>query len=278
VVLGAFIAVVLVALLFIVGPRSMAGPAIVRQIDWSTTRPVSGQVVDGAVVVTADARGGTFPLITIPAPDLGTVAYAVTGEVRYASVQGRAYLEMWSTFADGTRYFSRTLETSGTTAALSGSSDWRSFELPFSRDGGPALERLDVNLVLPGAGSVTVGAMRVVRLDGGSGSTVDPWVGLVGGVAGSVIGLIGAAIGWLVPRQRGRTAVLTTMTVLVAVGVVLLASAAVSAVAGQRWTIVLLLLMLGAILVSVFGAALSATRRGYAEAELRRMRAMDRGA
>ena len=49
----------------------------------------------------------------------------------------------------------------------------------------------------------------------------------------------------------------------------------VAAIAGQPWGVVALLMISGAVMATVFRASLPAARRAYAEAELRRMRAMD---
>ena len=51
----------------------------VATVDWASTPPLSGEVVGGNAHVTADAAGGTFPLATIEAPELGTVGFAVRG-------------------------------------------------------------------------------------------------------------------------------------------------------------------------------------------------------
>src|SRR6266853_1931256 len=84
--------------------------------------------------------------------------YVVSGEVRYQDVEGQGYLEMWTVFPDGQRFFSRTLDAQGPRAALRGESNWRRFELPFDMSGASqAPSRLEINLVLPGRGAVWAG-------------------------------------------------------------------------------------------------------------------------
>jgi hypothetical protein len=169
-------------------------------VDWASTPPLSGEVVGGNAHVTADAAGGTFPLATIDAPELGTVGFAVRGQVQYSDVAGQGYLEMWSVFADGSRYFSRTLATEGPMAALAGTADWRPFELPFSLQRAAGPERLEVNVVLPGAGTVEVSPLELVRLDGAA-TGAGAWLSDRSiGVAGA---LIGVASGSSRPRSRG---------------------------------------------------------------------------
>ena len=251
----------------------------VMVIDWSKTAPASGRVIDGTVEVTADARGGTFPLVSVQPADVGRVGYAIRGQVRYSSIVGRGYLEMWSVFADGRRFFSRTLATSGSGAALTGSSDWRLFELPFVLQGAAGPARLEINMVLPEAGLVTVGRLSLVRLDGAGVESLGPerTVGLIGAVAGSMVGILGALIGWLVSRRRARAFVLGSMTVLSALGIFLIGAGIMAGLAGASGSFVALLVLPGLVMATVFGLGLPAARRAYADAELRRMRAIDAG-
>lgn len=256
---------------------SVAAQEPVMQINWATSAPASGQVVDGNAQVSADGSGGLFPLIAVNVPDLGRVGFSVRGRVRYSDVAGSGYLEMWSVFADGGRYFSRTLGTEGPMAVVTGTSDWRPFELPFFLEGAAPPNRLEINVVLPGSGTVEIGPLEVVRLaEAGSGAWLpDRAVGVVGAALGSAIGVLGALVGVLVSRNRGRGFVLPVMTAAAVLGSVLIAASVAAIPAGQPPGIVFLLFLPGVILAAVFGASLPRVRRAYAEAELRRMRAMD---
>ena len=274
-------AAALAVLVALASASAVAADEPVKTIDWTVTAPASGSVVDGAVRITADATGGSFPLVALAAPDLGRQGYEVRGNVRYSSVSGTGYLEMWSVFPDGGRYFSRTLDTTGSMAALTGTSDWRPFELPFFLQGGVPPTRLEINVVLPGGGSVDVGPLQIAKLAAGDVGRNGAWVsdqmlGAVGAVVGSMIGLLGATVGVLAGRGRGRRFVLRAMTGVVVVGVGLIGLAGVALVVGQPSSVVALAALTGSICVIAFGAALPRVRRTYAEAELRRMRAMDR--
>jgi hypothetical protein len=56
---------------------------------------------------------------------------------------------------DGSRYFSRTLADSGTMQKIQGSSDWRTFELPFYlMELKPESVTLDISVVMPGKGTI----------------------------------------------------------------------------------------------------------------------------
>ena len=260
-----------------VAPLAAAQDAVAR-VDWASTAPLSGEVVDGNVRVSADQAGGAFRLVTIEAPDLGRVGYDVRGRVRYSDVGGTGYLEMWSVFADGSRYFTRTLGSEGPMAALTGTSDWREFELPFSLQGSEPPAHLEIGVTLPAGGTVDVGPLELVRLDG---ETSGAWlseraVGVAGAIVGTTIGLLAAVMAVLVGRQRGRRFVLPLMTAAAAVGVGLIVLAVVAVATGQPQSVILLLLVTGLVLAVAFGISIPRTRRLFAEAELRKMRAMDR--
>jgi hypothetical protein len=261
-----------------------ACPALAQEpvatIDWTTTPPASGTVVDGAARITSTS-GGTFPLAAVDVPDLGTTDYEIRGQVRYDDVAGTSYLEMWSVFPDAGRYFTRTLATDGPMAALSGTSDWRSFELPFFLNGSSPPKRLEINVVLAGAGTVDVGRLEVVNLAVGAandGAWLSPRdLGIASAVAGSTIGLFGALIGVLVGRRRARGFVLPAMTAATIAGVGLIVLAGVALVTSQPGSVAYVLFLPGAILTLLCGLGIPRVRRLYAEAELRRMRALDHG-
>ena len=71
--------------------------------------------------------------------------------------------------------------------------------------------------------------------------------------------------------------VLVAMAAISALGVVLIAAGVVAALVGSSLSVVMLLLVAGVVMAMVFGLGLPSARRTYADAELRRMRAMDEG-
>jgi hypothetical protein len=212
------------------------------------------------------------------ATDVAEEGYVVTGEVRYEGVQGQGFLEMWSVFAGGGRYFSRTMDPSGPMGILTGSSDWRAFALPFYLNGVAPPERLEINVVLPGTGTVSVRNLRLGGLETipHAGWWSDRTAGLVGGIAGGVIGIFGALTGWLVSRRRARNFTLAAMAIAAGFGVILLAAGAVALATSQPYGTWFPLLLTGSILAVVFGVNRPKAQRAYAEAELRRMQARDR--
>lgn len=250
----------------------------IEEVRWAETSPDSGRVVEGAVEVTGGEGGATFPLTTIDGPDVGGAGYAIVGEVRYEGVTEPGYLEMWNVFPDGGRYFSRTLATEGPMAALVGDSDWRVFRLPFFLEGATSMPlRLELNVVLPSNGHVWVRPLRLVAIgaaDDGAWWT-DRTAGLVGGFGGALVGVFGGLIGTAAPRGKARGLVLGTLIGLTVLGALLLAVGVVALIDSQPYAVTGTLLIAGGILAAVPGGLLPRVRQVYAQAELRKMRALD---
>ena len=244
-----------------------------RTIDWHGVKPISGSVDGDAIRITGSAGPRSYPLVTVDRPGVSD-RYAVEGRVRYAGVEGTAFLELWSVFADGSRYFSRTLAATGPLQSITGSSGWRGFALPFDAAGGRPV-RLELNLVLPGRGTVWVGPLRLGPDVSATGWWSDRTAGIAGAVAGIAIGLLGAFVGWAIARGRSRRLVVGVCAACTVVGVALLAAAVVALLRGQPYAVWFPLLLSGGLLASIFGAAVRRARVTYAGIELRRMRAMD---
>lgn len=115
--------------------------------------------------VTGNANTVTTQRVaTIEHPGLSSHRYAIRGEVKHRQVEPAGYLEMWSQFPDGKRFFSRTVSSGGPTAQLRGDSDWRAFELPFASWPDYLPSRLELNVVLPRRGTVELRNVRLVEL------------------------------------------------------------------------------------------------------------------
>jgi hypothetical protein len=216
-------------------------------------------------------------------PALSTPTWSVRGRVRTEGVAGQGFLEMWSTFPDGSSFFSRTLSPEGPMRSLEGTQRWRDFTLPFqSEPGHPAPVELTVNIFLPGAGAVEVGPLELHRHDSPASlfSIAGGWftgsqAGAVGGIAGGLLGMLGAAIGWLSARGRARAFVLGALGVVLACGVAALGAAAFGALAGQPREVWLSLAAIGLVFALVPAVTLRSTAARYRDLELRRMRAID---
>jgi hypothetical protein len=276
-------------MVLLVATRAVAAQELT--IDWSRTVVPSGLVRPGegpggtpVLELRATAAGPTsLHLVTIDHPPIAGPRYVVAGQVRYQGVEGQGYLEMWTVFPDGQRFFSRTRAAQGPLAALHGESSWRRFELPFDLSGASqAPSRLEINLVLPARGTVWLGPLHLGQSFAPAGTALGGWwserVGtLVGTMLGSLLGVVGAIIGVLGGRGRARRVVLTLLVGMIAVGggLVLLGAAAAS-IAQPRHVWYPLLAIGGA--AGVIGLViLPAMRRRFAADELRRIEALDAG-
>lgn len=165
-------AVVCLTVLAVV-PVSLSAADAVAVIDWTTAE--SGDRSSGELV--ADERFPRVLLIDhVQSQPLSvavfdrqlpsTPQYAVRGFIRYENVDADSqpgFLESWQSFADGGRYFTRTLAGHGPMGALSGTSDWGEFSLPFQgrAETGPPVS-IEARLVLPSRGKVWLGLIRGV--------------------------------------------------------------------------------------------------------------------
>lgn len=238
----------------------------------------------GAPFSSLKVEGGTGAPVTvaiIERPAIKGPRYAVTGQVRYEGVEGTGYLEMWNHFPNGGQYFSRTLADVGPMMKLQGSSGWRPFSLPFDATGAPPPTRLVVNVVLPGRGLVYLGPLQLVDgiqgANGASGWSLDRAAGLIGGVAGGLVGCVGALIGVLASRGRAKRFVTIAIVSLAIGGTVAFAAGVVALSRSQPYAVYYPLLLIGFLATVVPLGLRPSIRRRYEEIELRRMRAHDLG-
>ncbi len=261
-------------------------------IDWSRTVVTAGVVRPGegpggtpALELRATATGPTsFHLVTIDHPQIAGPRYVVSGEVRYQDVEGQGYLEMWTVFPDGQRFFSRTLAAQGPRAALHGASSWRRFELPFDISGASqAASRLEINVMLPGRGAVWLGPMHLQRATAQTEAAQGGWWSarsgtLLGAMMGSLVGVVGALIGVLAGRGRARSLVLGLLVGMITVGACLALVGVAAALSSQPRHVWYPLLVIGGASGLIGLVILPALRRRFAADELRRIEAMDAGA
>ncbi len=201
---------VLAVLLFVSRHEGAASEKPLREISWVALRDQGNLAEglklqsDGSVSLRAEAgQGLSLTLTEIVNPGITRDRYVVRGRIRYRRVVGEGYLEMWSLFGDGGRYFTRTLGDSGPLRKIAGSSEWRDFGLYFDATGAAAPpQKLVIGLVLPGEGEVSISNMTLVELDS---ITPRENPGRWGGIAGGILGLVGAVLGSLAGAGRART-------------------------------------------------------------------------
>ena len=268
------------------------GEEVLRTVEWTKVPAGAGftaelkQSPDGTTAMHVTSAGApvTVTLATIEDPAIGTERYALHGQVRYRDVEGEGYLEMLSYCGDGGPHFSRTVADSGPAKHLQGTSGWRRFVLPFQLNGSPPPRKLELNLVLPGSGSVTVGPVRLVAYGPGEDPLAAPgqWfggrgAGLVGGIGGTLVGLLGALIGWLCSRGAARNLVIALLRLMLLIGLACLAVAFFALLRGQPFTVWYPCGLLGVVCTVVPLGLMRTVRTRYQAEEMRKMQAMDAG-
>ena len=268
---------------------------VIRRVDWQELAAAnalkSGTVVGDALeagapslrVVHEGTSPVTLPLVTLERPGIRAARYALRGRVKYEQVAAGSYLEMWNHFKEGA-FFSRTLDRSGPMGRLDGSSDWREIVLPFAnREGGSPPDKLVVNLVLAGSGTVVIGPLELVEFGAGDDplpANATGWwngrqAGIVGAIAGSTLGILGAVVGWLGSAGRARAFVLTTLRAIAWLGIGALLLGVGALLAGQPYAVYYPLILLG-VVTTALGFSLPRTlSKRYEDLELRRIQALD---
>jgi len=269
----------LLCLVMMLAAPPALGEQVLAEFDWSDRGAPGELFIDNP-----GGRPGVKRLLTIEAPKIAADAYALRGQVRHQGVQGRAYLEMWSVFPDGGRYFTRTQASQGPMAALAGDGEWRAVVLPFSnKPGGPPPAKLLLNLAMPGEGRVWLGTFELVQFSAGENplaAAANAWFGqatggLVGAVAGSGLGLVAGLIGLLIGLGRGRTLAMGLLGVLLVAGIGALLVGLVAVLQSQPFAVCYPFLLLGGLglVLSVVGLVVGRFR--FRALELARMKAKD---
>jgi hypothetical protein len=238
---------------------------------------VRGALAAGPFEVAGAGRPQAVTLLELDAPRVEGLLFQVAGTVRTEGVAPAGYLEMWTHFPDGSRYFSRTLAERGPIGKLEGTQAERPFVLPFqTAPGAPPPLKLVVNVVLPGAGRVT---LRDLRFDGAAsgaalGEEAGWWSsqtgGVVGAVVGSAVGLLGALIGTLCALGWGRSLVLGLLAALAVFGAASVAVGLAALALGQPYAVWYPMLLGGGIPLVLALGLRGSVRRRFDEAELRR--------
>ena len=157
--------------------------------------------------------------------------------------------------------------------------------LPFDRTGTSEVPtRLEMNLFLPGKGTVYIGPMKLVEYtgtfgSGPAGSAAAWWsdsaAGLIGGISGSVLGCLGALLGWLSAKGRARGFVLVSFKLLIGLGILSTAAGLIGLAVQQPYGVWFPLLLAGVLLLGILPFSLRDCQRRYENLEMRKMAAMD---
>lgn len=264
------------------------GKQTLREITWDDTTPAVGEVVQPAKdskfaqlkITNTEAKPLTVTLVTIENPGITEITYSVFGQIRYENVEGQGYLEMWSVFPDGRRFFTRTLGT-GVLAPLEGSSGWRNFSLPFNAPERPP-SKLEISLVLPGKGTVYIGPLALVQSADISPNGPPRWklyganaLLLTMQIAYLLLIPVALLTVWLVSKGKARRFVRGMWYVLLSVGILYLSLTGVFVWLGQPGYASIGPLFRGIVITVLSTIALFVTQKYYQRWELRKMFSQD---
>lgn len=92
-----------------------------------------------------------IPLFSVADLDIEDTRLVYRAKIRTEGLEGRTYLEMWCVFEGLGEYFSR-----GLADPLAGTTDWTERQIPFFLKVGENPDRLKLNLVVDGRGTVWI--------------------------------------------------------------------------------------------------------------------------
>ena len=100
----------------------------------------------------------SFPLFELDDIDIENARLIYRAKLRTENVKGKVYLEMWCVFPGMGEFFSRALQ-----APLTGTTEWTTQETPFFLQPGQNPDRVILNLILEGEGTVWIDDVVLVR-------------------------------------------------------------------------------------------------------------------
>ena len=107
---------------------------------------------DGSAVIKVTTAWPTVVNLTeVLSLDVEAATLLYQTKARSQDLDGTAFLEMWCHFPDGGSYFSRGLDST-----LTGTTDWQTLRTRFLLQAGQRPERVTLNLVINGRGTVWI--------------------------------------------------------------------------------------------------------------------------
>jgi hypothetical protein len=143
--------------------REIAWPAA-DKLPKNVVLHAAGKLDKQAVVEVKGPAEKPVQILEIGDPKVPSHRYMLRGKVKYAGVKEDSYVELWNHFRDGKSYFTKTLADQGPLAKIQGDSDWREITLPFFSEEGYLPEKLVVNVVVPGEGTIYLTPLTLTKV------------------------------------------------------------------------------------------------------------------
>ncbi len=136
--------------LFAGGPRPSGPPRMIRKFGVGDPTLTSDQVTVAQDVWLIDSRGDrVIRLFEVEDPQVEQCLLTYRAKIKTEALSGRAFLEMWCHFPGRGEFFSK-----GIHHAVSGTTDWASYETPFYLKKGEKPDLIKLNVAIEGTGKV----------------------------------------------------------------------------------------------------------------------------
>jgi hypothetical protein len=146
-------------------------PKIVSDLGHFDLNSLDGVLTQSNVAVDSAVSNDGVASLRITAPESMTVRLFELGDVnvenakivyramlRSKKLSGKAYLEMWVHFKDGSEYFSRGLDRT-----IRGTTNWMTMEIMFILKKGQNPDNVKLNLVIEGKGTVWIDDIEILK-------------------------------------------------------------------------------------------------------------------
>ena len=90
--------------------------------------------------------------------DVENATLLYTARIKTEDFKGRAFLEMWCSFKDKGRFFSRDLAS-----PVTGDTDWVTEETPFYLKEGENPEEIELNIIIDGTGTLWIDDVKILK-------------------------------------------------------------------------------------------------------------------
>ena len=100
----------------------------------------------------------TIRLFEVQEPQVEQCLLTYRAKLKTTDLAGRAYLEMWCRLPGQGEFFSKGLHQ-----AIKGTTDWASYEIPFSLKKGQRPDLIKLNLVIEGRGKVWLKDIQLIK-------------------------------------------------------------------------------------------------------------------
>ncbi len=291
----------MVGLLFVAMAQAKAGETkVVTDISFDGQTFQAGKQIENPdnpaekiIEVNVSGSGNdTVTVFSLDNPKIAETEYALTGQISYHNITTPGFLEMLNHFPQG-QFFTRALSPEGPLGLIQASSPWRTFTLPFTTNKDiKAPSKIELNLSLPGGGTIYLKSISLVEHTTGAKALVAPlasgtgdgpvwWsdrtAGWLGAMSGVFIGFAGALIGICSSKGRAKRLVQGIMFLTLGLGLMMVVMGIVAVIREQPYVVYYPLLLGGGIITVVFGALVKTIQKRYLDLELRKMSAVDAG-